>query len=127
LNYHQYIYLYRQSYIYFFLHELLFSFFLTKKKHTDGKDSRVRGKITALADPTYRPNAGNMTLDRNSANGVAGVEGNTHNYQTQRAHLKHQKAQMLAGNGNPITGQEPEHYKIPTFRDLELLNHQQYG
>ena len=90
-------------------------------------DIFVRGKITALADPTYRPNAGNMTLDRDSANGVAGIEGNTHDYQTQRAHLKHQKAQMLAGNGNPITGQEPEHYKIPTFRDLELLNHQQYG
>ena len=101
--------------------------FRTRNGPAYGKDSRVRGKITAVADPTYRPNAGNMKLDRDSANGVAGIEGNTHNYQTQRAHLKHQKAQMLAGNGNPITGQEPEHYKIPTFRDLELLNHQQYG
>ena len=91
------------------------------------KDPRVRGKITAVADGTYRPNAGNMGLDRDAANGVAGVEGNYQSHVQDRQSLAAMKSRMMSGSGNPITGAEPVQYNIPTFRDIELLNHRQYG
>ena len=92
-----------------------------------GRDNRVRGKITAVVDTTYRPNAGNMTLDRNSSHGVAGNEGNYQSHAQDQQNLKNMKDRMLSGSGNPITGAAPEKYIIPTFRDMELLNHRQYG
>tara|TARA_B110000211_G_C13889388_1_gene468833 strand:+ start:290 stop:805 length:516 start_codon:yes stop_codon:yes gene_type:complete len=90
------------------------------------KDIRVRGKITAVADTTYRPNAGNMNLDRDGTNGVAGRTGQQNHWQNQQ-NYEARKARMLAGSGNPITGALPVNYQVPTFRDIELLNHQQYG
>jgi hypothetical protein len=91
------------------------------------RDTRVRGKITAVSDANVRPNGGNMTLDRDAANGVAGIEGNYQSHVQDQQLYEARKARMMAGSGNPITGSLPVNYKIPTFRDIELLNHERYG
>ncbi len=88
------------------------------------RDHRVRGKITAKADPTRRPRGGQMTLARGN---VAGGGAYTRNFAEEASAVGRMKERMMSGSGNPITGELPQKYNIPSFRDIELLNHRQYG
>lgn len=88
------------------------------------RDNRVRGKITAAADPTRRPRGGQMTLERGN---VAGGGAYTRDFEQEASAVSRMKERMMSGSGNPITGELPQKYNIPTFRDIELLNHRQYG
>ena len=88
-----------------------------------GRDQRVRGKITARSDSEVRPGAGNMYLSRDPNEGLMGPDCHSvATYPERKKRMKDAHNKMLSGSGNPITGELPKQYKIPSFRDVELLN-----